>query len=44
LLRAANFYLQSRRSNAPCRFDIVAITQANGKRALEWIQNAFQAI
>ena len=43
LIRAAKIYLQHHRLNVACRFDIIAITQTNGKNNLEWIQNAFQA-
>lgn len=43
-LRAtAEHYLQrdSRASNKPCRFDIVAVTQAPDREHLDWLQNAF---
>jgi putative endonuclease len=42
LVRTALFFLQQRRLDAPCRFDIIAISQASGKPKLEWIKNAFQ--
>jgi putative endonuclease len=42
LLRAAARYLQSRHSNAPCRFDVIAITERQGKSTLQWIRDAFQ--
>jgi putative endonuclease len=42
LIRAAHHYLQRSRSNSPCRFDIIAITQMDQTITLEWIQNAFQ--
>lgn len=45
LLRAAHFYLQQNRltDKIPCRFDVVAITQAGAQPVLEWIKNAFTA-
>lgn len=39
LVHAASTYLQYRRLNCPCRFDVVAI---NGD-TLEWVANAFDA-
>jgi putative endonuclease len=42
LLRAAAFYLQRRRLDLPCRFDVVAILQADGEPEMEWIRDAFQ--
>ncbi|HHW78678.1 MAG TPA: YraN family protein [Xanthomonadaceae bacterium] len=42
LLRAAAFYLQRQRLDLPCRFDVVAILQADGEPQLEWIRDAFQ--
>jgi len=39
LVHAASTYLQHRRLNCPCRFDVVAI---NGD-SLEWVANAFDA-
>lgn len=44
LLKAANHYLQQRRCDAVCRFDVIAITQVNQESKLKWIQNAFQAM
>jgi putative endonuclease len=44
LIRAATHYLQYHHLDVPCRFDIIAVTQVNGKLRLEWIQNAFQAV
>lgn len=43
LLNAAQFYLQRRRINAPCRFDIVAITGPLGTDTtrINWVRNAF---
>lgn len=43
LLRTASYYLQKKRSDAPCRLDVVAITH-DGTATLEWIKDAFQAI
>jgi putative endonuclease len=42
LLRAAAFYLQRQRLNPSCRFDVVAILQAEGEPQVEWIRDAFQ--
>lgn len=42
LVRAARFFLQQSRLDAPCRFDIIAISQESGKLNLEWIKDAFQ--
>jgi putative endonuclease len=42
LLRAAAFYLQRQRLNPPCRFDVVAILQAESEPQVEWIRDAFQ--
>jgi putative endonuclease len=42
LIRAAQFFLQQRRLDAPCRFDIIAISQERDKLNLEWIKDAFQ--
>lgn len=39
IIRAALAYLQQRRVDRPCRFDVVALDD-NG---LEWIRDAFQA-
>ncbi|KAB7623845.1 YraN family protein [Alkalilimnicola sp. S0819] len=38
LARAAAHYLQNRRLDLPCRFDVVSI---NGAGALDWIPQAF---
>jgi putative endonuclease len=42
LLRTAAFYLQRRHLDQPCRFDVVAILQAESEPQLEWIRDAFQ--
>lgn len=42
LLRAAMLYLQRHHRNPPCRFDVVAILQAEGEPQVEWIPDAFQ--
>ena len=42
LLRAAAFYLQRQHLDLPCRFDVVAILQAEGTPQMEWIRDAFQ--
>ncbi|GAB2522434.1 YraN family protein [Microbulbifer agarilyticus] len=43
LLTTANGYLQLRRLDCPCRFDVVTIERGNGDGPLniDWIQNAF---
>lgn len=43
LARAAQAWLKSRRefSNAPCRFDVVAVAAVSGKLLCEWIPSAF---
>lgn len=43
LLKAASFYLQRRRHDGPCRFDIVAINRADANAPVQWIKDAFQA-
>jgi putative endonuclease len=40
LAKTASCFLQQQRSQAPCRFDVVAITGEAPYR-IEWIQNAF---
>jgi putative endonuclease len=40
LVLAARHYLQTSRSQAPCRFDVVAI---HGQDKIHWIRNAFVA-
>ncbi len=42
LLRAAALYLQRQRLDLPCRFDVVAILQADDEPQIEWIRDAFQ--
>jgi len=41
LREAALSFLQRQRSNAPCRFDVVAIHSGGDAPALEWIRDAF---
>jgi len=45
LLRTAQFYLLQHRltDKVPCRFDVIAITQATAQPAIEWIKSAFTA-
>lgn len=45
IIRAAQKYLQFHRNRAqqPCRFDVISLGNAQGKLALEWIQNAFSS-
>jgi putative endonuclease len=38
----AALYLQRQRLDLPCRFDVVAILQADGEPQVEWIRDAFQ--
>jgi putative endonuclease len=42
LIRAAAYYLQRHHLNIPCRFDIVAISNIQNEKDLEWIKDAFQ--
>jgi putative endonuclease len=42
LIRAASLYLQSRRIDAACRFDVIAVMGAEPDTTLRWIKNAFQ--
>lgn len=42
LLRAAAIYLQQRRIEPPCRFDVVAILRPADEPHIEWIRDAFQ--
>ncbi|MDX1607332.1 MAG: YraN family protein [Candidatus Competibacterales bacterium] len=44
LLRAAAHYLQRRRIDAPCRFDVVGILHDGSETHIDWIRDAFQAI
>jgi putative endonuclease len=41
LLASANWYLQMKRIDRPCRFDIVALN-GSGSMPVEWIKNAIQ--
>lgn len=42
LRRTAEFWLQQqRRSNSPCRFDVVTISGRLDNPVLDWIRNAF---
>ena len=43
LLRAAAHYLQRRRIDAPCRFDVIGILHEGAETRIEWIRDAFQA-
>lgn len=40
LTRTAHFYLQQQRSQAACRFDVIAIS-GDEPYTIEWIKNAF---
>lgn len=44
LSRAASYYLQRCGFPGPCRFDIIAITQQEGKPVIQWIKDAFHTI
>lgn len=41
LIRTASYYLQQRRFNNPCRFDIIGVTLPEGANCVEWIRDAF---
>jgi len=43
LLATANGYLQYRKINCPCRFDVITIERGNHSESLDidWIKNAF---
>ncbi|MBB5212175.1 YraN family protein [Microbulbifer hydrolyticus] len=43
LLTTANGYLQYRKIDCPCRFDVITIERGDHKESLDidWIQNAF---
>jgi putative endonuclease len=43
LVAAAAHYLVARRVDRPVRFDVAAVAPAQGKLAIQWIKNAFQA-
>lgn len=45
LVRSAHFYLQQHHltDKVPCRFDVIAITQAATHPNIEWVKNAFSA-
>ena len=44
LIRAAAYYLRCQPTNAPCRFDVIAVTQHDEGSTLQWIKDAFQTI
>lgn len=43
LLIAANHYLQQKRLDCTCRFDVVAIDGVGSNQQIEWIKSAFEA-
>lgn len=43
ITRAAQFYLQQSRIDAPCRFDAVLLDSLDAGR-IEWIKNAFEGV
>jgi putative endonuclease len=43
LLACANRFLQMKRIDSPCRFDIIALNGA-GSMPVEWIKNAIQTV
>ena len=44
LITAARHYLQKRRFDTACRFDVLAITRGSGQPVVEWIKDAFQTV
>lgn len=45
LIRTARAYLQQQRNltDAPARFDVIAITERESQHQIQWIKNAFEA-
>ncbi|WP_231745255.1 MULTISPECIES: YraN family protein [Microbulbifer] len=43
LLAAAASYLQQKRLDCPCRFDVIAIEGRDGEQSVDWIKSAFEA-
>lgn len=43
LLIAAAHYLASKRIDRPVRFDVAAVSPDQGKLAIQWVKDAFQA-
>jgi len=43
LIVAAAHYLATKRIDRPARFDVAAVSPAQGKLAIQWIKDAFQA-
>jgi len=43
VVNAAAHYLAAKRIDRPARFDVAAVAPAQGKLAVEWIKDAFQA-
>ncbi|GAA5523940.1 UPF0102 protein RPA0323 [Microbulbifer aestuariivivens] len=44
LLAAANSFLQQRRLDSPCRFDVIAIEGSDSGQSIDWIKGAFEAL
>lgn len=43
LIIAASHYLATKRIDRPTRFDVAAVSPGQGKLAIQWIKDAFQA-
>lgn len=43
LIIAASHYLMAKRIDRPTRFDVAAVSSGQGKLAIQWIKDAFQA-
>lgn len=43
IMAAASHYLVSKRIDRPVRFDVVALSPGNGRLAVQWVKDAFQA-
>ena len=43
IIRTAQHFLQQHHqlANQPARFDVISVSQSNGKPAIDWIKNAF---
>ena len=42
LIHAAGHYLAAKRIDRPARFDVAAVSGAQGRLAIQWIKDAFQ--
>ncbi len=43
IIRAAGYYLVSKRIDRPARFDVAVVSPDGGGLAIQWIKDAFQA-